>query len=226
MRPIPFTLAVATALAAAMAALAPAAVAGEPGRLLGTFQLTYYFVAEEERAGSWPLFTPGCSRVIALTSETFHHALSLEGTGRLRDGRLINYSEDCGCARAGNRGRRICYEEVDPVRYPWGMGARMGESHARLEPFRSVAVDPALVAVGTVVFSPEWRGGRWPDGSARDGCFRAEDSGTGVRGRHVDLFAGKPGWAKQLQEREIRQVRLYADSPLCRHLSNRLRVVQ
>ena len=134
---------------------------------------------------------------------------------------MLNYSEDCRCARKGHGGRRICYEEVDRSRYPWGTGARTGETQSRLEPFRSVAVDPGLVMVGSVLFIPEWRGGRWPDGSPRDGCFRAEDSGSGVRGRHVDLFAGKPGWAELLQQSGPPRVRLYADSPRCRHLSLR-----
>jgi 3D (Asp-Asp-Asp) domain-containing protein len=207
-------------LVAALAATLGLAAEG-PGRLLGTFRLTYYFVAEEKLPGDWPLFAPACSEVLAFTSREFHHALSLEGTGRLRDGRVLNYSEDCGCARAGHGGRRVCYEEVDRSRYPWGIGARKGETLARLEPFRSVAVDPGLVAAGSVLFIPEWRGGRWPDGSPRDGCFRAEDSGSGVRGRHVDLFAGKPTWAEALQASGPERVRLYADSPRCRHLVQR-----
>jgi 3D (Asp-Asp-Asp) domain-containing protein len=83
-----------------------------------------------------------------------------------------------------------------------------------------------LIAAGTVLFIPEWRAGHWPDHTPRDGCFRADDSGTGVRGRHVDLFAGKPGWAELLQQRKLERVRLYADSPLCRHLSSVLQVAR
>ena len=57
-----------SALLAAVLA-APLAVAAEnPGRLLGTFRLTYYFVAEEKHPGDWPLFAPACSGILAFTS--------------------------------------------------------------------------------------------------------------------------------------------------------------
>lgn len=192
----------------------------KPGRLLGTFRVTFYFVSEERGTGDWPLFSPACAEVLALASREFHHSLSLEGTGRLADGRMLNFSGDCPCARPGHLGRRICYELVDQGRYPWGLGARIGYSHVPLEPFRTVAVDPGVIPVGSVLFVPAWRGGRWPDGSARDGCFRAEDSGSGIRGRHVDLFSGKPEWAERLQGEGLKQVRVYAHSPLCRHLKS------
>jgi 3D (Asp-Asp-Asp) domain-containing protein len=195
--------------------------AEERGRPIGTFRITYYFVAEERETGTWPLFSSRCARVLARTSREFHHALSLEGTGRLMDGRLLNYAQDCPCARAGFAGRRICYEEVDQVRYPWGKGARFGEVHAPLEPFRSVAVDPALISAGSILFIPEWRSGTWPDGSRRDGCVRAEDSGSGVRGRHLDLFAGSLAWAEKLQSSAPARVRVFRDSPHCRHVRGR-----
>jgi 3D (Asp-Asp-Asp) domain-containing protein len=183
------------------------------------FRVTFYFVAEEAARGPWPLYAPSCRSVLAYTSRHFHHELSLEGTGRLLDGRLLNFSERCECARAGHGGSRACYEEVDRASFPWGKGGRLGGRVLPLRPFRSVAVDTALIPLGTALFIPAWRGGYWPDGSPRDGCFRAEDSGARVRGQHLDLFVGRPEWARRLQRGEPRRLNVFADAPVCAHLS-------
>lgn len=214
-----------SALAALLAGLAlvcaaPAAPADDPpGRLLGTFRLTHYFVAQEQHAGRgrWPLFSPACERILAHTSETFHHELSLEGTGRLRDGRLLNFSERCPCARPGFQGSRICYDVLDTGLFPWGRGAPFDGGHAALEPFRSVAVDPRLVPLGTVLYVPEFHGRRWPDGRFSDGCVRAEDIGRLIRNRHLDLFTGRPEWSEALFRKGMpSRVRVYVDNPACR----------
>jgi 3D (Asp-Asp-Asp) domain-containing protein len=200
---------------------APPAEADErAGRSLGNFRVTFYFVAEERADGGWPLYAPACQEILAFTSREFHHQISLEGTGRLLDGRLLNFSERCGCAHAGHGGSRICYEVVDPGTFPWGKGGKLSGRDLPLRPFRSLAVDPALIPLGTVLYVPAWRGGNWPDGTPRDGCFRAEDSGAAVRGRHVDVFAGRPDWAELLGRNEPERLRVFADSPACEHLTD------
>lgn len=210
-------LAFVSVVTAAMAAYGVFAGADSPGRPLGTFRVTHYYVAEETQTGQWPLYAPACRRVLARTSRAFHHDISLEGTGRLRDGRLLNFSERCSCARPGFRGSRICYEELDRSQFPWGRGARFGESHAPLVPFRSVAVDPEIVALGTVLYVPEWLGRAWPDGQISDGCVRAEDTGLLIRNRHLDLFVGSAGWAETLDSAHtVERVRVFADNPACR----------
>jgi 3D (Asp-Asp-Asp) domain-containing protein len=201
-------------------ALVPTANGEEAaGRFLGSFRVTYYYVAEERAGGAWPLFGPRCAGVLARTSREFHNAISREGTGRLRDGRLLNFSERCPCARDGHEGSRICYEEVDQAAFPWGKGGTLAGSAAPLRPFRTAAVDPALIPLGTVLYIPAWRGGHWPDGTVRDGCFRAADSGSAIRGRHVDLFAGRPEWAQALARRGPGRVRVFRNAPACAHLA-------
>jgi 3D (Asp-Asp-Asp) domain-containing protein len=172
---------------------------------LGTFRLTTYHLAIEGGAagqtpGDWPLFGPGCRRVLALAPRAFHHALSREGSGLLRDGRLLNFLERCPCARPGHAGSRICYIELARSAFPWGRGARLGEGFAPLRPFRSVAVDPAVIPLGTVLYVPALRGLRAPDGALLDGCLRAEDTGLAVRGHHLDLFTGLEVWARWLHD--------------------------
>lgn len=185
------------------------------GRPLGVFRITYYYVAQERAAGAWPLFAPACRAVLARTSREFHDALSLEGTGRLLDGRLLNFSERCPCARPGHGGNRICYEEVDPAHFPWGKGGRLGDRDLPLHPFRSLAVDPALIPLGTLLYVPALRGGRWPDGTPRDGCFRADDSGQRIRGRRLDFFAGRPDWARNLARQGPARVSVFAGAAAC-----------
>lgn len=199
---------------------------GSPARPLGRFHLTYYYIAQERlypvRSGKadWPLFGPACRRVLAYTSRAFHEKLSLEGTGLLRDGRLVNFEERCSCARPGYRGQRLCYTELDRRRYPWGRGARLGDRHMALAPFRSLAVDPVLIPVGSVLYLPALRGRRRPDGRLMDGCFRAEDSGAMIQGRHLDLFAGTAAWADWLRKAYgLAEVTAVLNAPRCAALA-------
>ena len=55
-----------------------------------------------------------------------------------------------------------------------------------------MAVDVAVIPLGTPLFIPEFVGLPRADGSPHDGCFIAEDRGIKVVGRHVDVFMGDP----------------------------------
>lgn len=191
-------------------------------RLLGRFKITYYHVAHEREQGDWPLYADACRSIIAHTSEAFHRELSLEGTGRLRDGRLLNFSQRCACARPGFEGSRACYLVLDTRLYPWGRGAphQEGPGFAALKPFRSVAVDPATVALGSVVFVPALQGKPAPGGGTLSGCFVAEDTGRLIQGRHLDLFAGKAEWGRTLLHGlSKKRVEVYHDPERCRSLA-------
>lgn len=173
----------------------------DPGA--GPFRLSYYWIAEEGKAPAshaWPLYGRDCRSVLARTYRAFHHALSREGTGLLRDGRMLNFDSRCPCAAPGHGGSRVCYRLVDRRAYPWGQGASGsgGDGPAPLRPLRSVAVDPAVIPLGTVLFLPELAGRPGPDGRIMDGCVRADDTGRLIRGRRVDLFAGHERWARWL----------------------------
>ncbi len=57
--------------------------------------------------------------------------------------------------------------------------------------FRTVAVDPARIKMGTVLFIPALRGeGFWNDGElfAHDGYVVASDRGGAIEGSHIDMF--------------------------------------
>lgn len=157
-----------------------------PGALHGTFQLTYYWVTAEadySGAADTTLYQPGCA-ALATVPAAFASSLDLEGTGRLRDGRVVNVDGACGCARSP------CYAPV-PVDHPWGTGVQ----NRPLAPYRSVAVDRTVIPYGTPLYVPELDGVTVPGdppwgGFVHDGCVLAADTGGGIVGMHVDWFVG------------------------------------
>lgn len=153
------------------------------GRKLGRFQVTYYWIASERRGHrghTRVLRDPSCRR-IARVSTRFARKLDLEGTGRLRDGRLLNVAGHCAC-----HGR--CYSIAGHA-HRFGFGV-----HNRpLSPFRSVAVDPSYVTIGERLYIPALDGVRMPGrppwgGFISNGCVVADDRGGGIRGRQLDFF--------------------------------------
>jgi 3D (Asp-Asp-Asp) domain-containing protein len=73
---------------------------------------------------------------------------------------------------------------------PYGDGVR----DFILVPFRTIAVDPATIPFGSLVYVPAARGSelRLPDGSTavHDGYFFAADRGGAIKGTHIDVFVG------------------------------------
>lgn len=164
----------------------PDARRGDPGESLGTFELTYYWVAYEgdhPGAADSDLFDPDCE-LLATVSSDFADAIALEGTGRLIDGRLLNVAGGCDCDTSP------CFIEAD-AEHPWGYGVQ----DRALAPFRSVAVDRDVIEYGTGLYLPALDGrtmpGEEPWGDfSHDGCVVAADTGGGIIGMHVDFFVG------------------------------------
>lgn len=73
------------------------------------------------------------------------------------------------------------------VNHPLGCGVRS----IPLMPFRTIAVDPRIVPLESVIFAPELRGISFEyDGRTftHDGYLFAGDRGGAIRGRHIDVF--------------------------------------
>jgi 3D (Asp-Asp-Asp) domain-containing protein len=145
------------------------------------FGLRFYWLAHEER------FEPEDDHLALYSREgffigvypaTFVKSLRMEGSGILADGRLINHAGRC------RFGTGTCYEAVDRNEYPFGRGA----GRRALVPFKSIAVDPRLVAIGEPLYIPEFDGLVLPDGSVHDGCVRADDTGGNIKYREMDFF--------------------------------------
>jgi 3D (Asp-Asp-Asp) domain-containing protein len=174
---------------------APRAVPPEPVELstahkLGSYRLTYYYLASQKPAqrGDVPLRDQK-GAVIARVPAKVRADLVMEGSGRLADGTLLNIAGHCA------PGRSPCFVRVDPTK-PWGLGVR---GH-HLSPFRTIAVDPRYVPIGTAVYIPELDGLRMPGarpfgGFVHDGCVVAADRGGHIKGRQFDFFvAARPGF--------------------------------
>lgn len=66
-----------------------------------------------------------------------------------------------------------------------------GASGKRLEPLVSVAVDPRVIPLGTILHD------------AQGNVYRAEDTGSAIKGNRIDLFIGNHQEAKRLGVKEI-----------------------
>ncbi len=72
---------------------------------------------------------------------------------------------------------------------PFGRGARY-----YVLPYRSIAVDSTVIPYGTVLYIPDARGKQvtLPNGTigTHDGYFFAADTGSAIKGNHIDTFIG------------------------------------
>ncbi|MEA2464203.1 MAG: hypothetical protein QOJ98_1950 [Acidobacteriota bacterium] len=145
---------------------------------VGRAVVTFYWVADEsspqyQRKASAVLRDPA-GRVIARTSMQFKLDLVRQGSGWLRDGRTVVYIKK---VTGESRFR------VSKAKYG------IGSTGCRLIPYRTIAVDPRFVKLGTKVYIPQMKGAQLPDGTIHDGMFIAADRGH-FRGAHIDFFVG------------------------------------
>lgn len=155
---------------------------------------TYYVLAiEDDFTGpqDTPIYDPN-GNVIANVRSDFLRDFCVEGSGRLTDGRVVNFDSICNYGDVCSFSHvQQCYHVLDANRYPWGRGTG---DHS-ITPLRSIAVDPSVIPLGSTVYIRQFDGVRIPSidgigGFRHDGCFRAEDTGGAIQGVHIDIFAG------------------------------------
>lgn len=150
-------------------------------KLLGKFRPTFYRILDES-ADEWsgkdetePILTPD-GDLIKEVGARFKRHLDIEGSGRLSDGRIVNITRQVdGEAR---------YSVVRNA--PYGLG----DHGYKLIPFRTLAVDPRVIPLGTVLYVPDLVGVRLPTGELHDGYVFAHDTGGGITGDRIDVFVG------------------------------------
>jgi 3D (Asp-Asp-Asp) domain-containing protein len=205
-----------TSVAAVDGAPPNAPIAG--GRSLGTFRNTYYdFPSETDYDGPTVLLPNKSCGKIAEVPQAFFEAICVQGSGTLRRGTTVSFSKrDCDCAPLCPRtGQKICFDELDGHEFPWGRGA----TGKPITPLLTVAVDPAVIPLGTPIYVPELDGmPRDATGaSVHDGCFVAQDRGHAVTGQHIDIFTGHPStttlWNRRVPSNA--GVTVVLDSPRC-----------
>lgn len=190
----------------------------EGGRVVGRFKNTYYdFPSERELSGGAPvgIFDASCTPVAQVSSEFFER-MCVQGSGTLASGDTVSFAKrDCSCAATCPKtNQRLCFDRLDAATFPWGRGAT-GRPIAAL---RTLAVDPSVVPMGSLVYVPEFDGLSLPGGAEHDGCFIAQDRGMWVKGRHIDVFAGTPAMRLTLEKQVATGsgVTVILDSPRCR----------
>lgn len=188
------------------------AVVEDAPKPIGQFNITFYYVIGEEEVApkavakapvpvndndtaelaaivapeTTKLYSKeGCTE-IAEVSKEFASQLALQGTGKLHDNRVLNIEGQCNCEHTP------CFKVTETA---WGTAG----SGKALQPFRTVAVDPRVVKLGSLLYVPLLAGrlmpGRAPwGGFIHDGCVEAEDTGGGIDGNQLDLFVGRKAY--------------------------------
>jgi 3D (Asp-Asp-Asp) domain-containing protein len=145
------------------------------------FRLSFYWIAYESEYANEAYDTPIYTRrgyYIGSFPQAFVFELKLEGSGILRDGRVLNYDGEC------NYGMGTCFKTLALEEHPLGAGVQ----GRPLEPFRSIAIDPRYIPIGATVYVPELVGVLLPDGTRHDGCLRADDMGGAIKEHKIDFF--------------------------------------
>lgn len=149
---------------------------------LGRFKPSFYWIALETEDGL-PRNKPVLDmegNILAMVSEKFYKELRLEGTGRLLDGRLLNYH---GRVTLPDGTKEIRYRFCGPEA-PYGYGYE----DIPLIPFRSIAVDTTVIPIGSKIYIPAAKGAKLPDGEIHDGMFFALDIGDAIKNKRIDIF--------------------------------------
>jgi 3D (Asp-Asp-Asp) domain-containing protein len=113
--------------------------------------------------------------VIAHVGAKFRRELDVEGSARLRDGRIVNIE-----GSFDGQTRFLVIEHA-----PFGVGA----PGYKLMPWRTVSVDPKRIALGTVLFIPALAGIQLPSGELHDGFCFAHDTHDGAADS-LGIFVG------------------------------------
>lgn len=220
-----------TAVAASSASATSAPTADEPVELVlegggkglnfrsgERFRNTYYDFPKEDAGTKDAAIYDATCKLITNVTRDFHDRVCVQGSGRLSTGETISFAKrNCDCAAVCPRtDQKICFERLDPARFPTGRGA-LGKP---ITPLRSIAVDSSVIPLGTIVFIPEFKGLELADGRRHDGCFIAEDRGLKVVGRQIDIFTGDPSITAAVNSKvpSNKGVRVYPNDVRCRGL--------
>lgn len=151
-------------------------------KFVGKLGPSFYWIALEE-------LSPGekTERVLDINEKTlvkvskgFMRHLRLEGTGRLTDGRVLNFHQ-WHILPDGKKEIRYRFAKKDA---PYGYGYE----DRKLKAFKSVAVDPTVIPLDSILYIPAARGTKLPDGTIHNGYFEAIDVGQAIVNKRIDVF--------------------------------------
>ena len=144
---------------------------------IGDLKPSFYWVAVETNDGQAKnqSLRDMDGKVLAHVSLKYYNAIKLEGTGKLLDGRIINFA-----GRVKGEVRYLICPPDAPYGYCYDF--------AKLYPFKSLAVDPTVIPLGSKVYLPDAVGAVLPDGTVHDGFFTASDIGEAIKDQRIDVF--------------------------------------
>lgn len=169
-----------------------------------TLWSTYYYIWSATEQGTGLPLLGGSGQPISGPLSPFDWCKgAIEGTLRIRaaDGSTKTYNHldkkgpiqvDCQAVLKSANPKLI---ESAKSRYTLARG-RFGDGVKgyQLIPYRSIAVDPQRIPIGSVIFIPGIRGQSFklPNGvtTAHDGYFFAADIGSMIGDNHIDIFTG------------------------------------
>lgn len=165
---------------------------------------TEYYVHITQEGGTIPFLAPNGDTLAFCSTQCDFCTASLEGTVFLTDStgghRVLNYASrskesQLNCRECSKYAKsKLNVESWGSVRWKLSSGFGEGVKGYRLVPYRTVAVDPAHISYGSVLYIPAAKGIRihLEDGSSieHDGYFFAGDTGGAIKGNHIDVFTG------------------------------------
>jgi 3D (Asp-Asp-Asp) domain-containing protein len=150
----------------------------EPHEKISRALVTFYWIIDESSSHYKGKRTSELrdvhGNVLAYTYHRFKLDLVREGTGWLKDGRTVMFEKKVN----GESRFRITSSKYG-----------LSSNGCPLVPFRTIAVDPHVIRIGSRVYVPQLKGMVLPDGTTHDGMFIAADRGH-FRGKHLDFFIG------------------------------------
>jgi len=189
---------------------------GSAGKIIGGFELGYYFRADAGRykdAADTTIYDAEC-REIDEVPEGFVDALVKEQIGLLDDDAgTIQVAGECGCDTSP------CFRVLDEKEFPWGFGLDQRPT----DPFRSLAADPAEIPLGTIVYIEALDGQRMPGEEpwgdfVHDGCVQVDDASNAFDDDKVGLFTGRVREYVELSEDLQDEVEIRHGGDRCRYL--------
>ncbi len=140
-------------------------------RYAGRFKVTYYWAVDEAEYPenkSIPIYLADGS-LLGRFADNFVKAFKTEAAANLRDGRKISYLKKANRAMVVDR--------------------FLGIRGYKLTDLKSIAVDPRIIPIGSVVYIPQAEN-VVIDGRRHNGIFYAHDIGSAIQGKHIDIFLG------------------------------------
>jgi 3D (Asp-Asp-Asp) domain-containing protein len=148
--------------------------------VVGKFKNTYYYIIDEsdEKYLNLPRtekILDAQDNILAYVSLRFKRDLIMEGSGKLLDGRVVNFDK-----KINNESRF----HITPFDFGRGVG------NCPLIPYYTVAIDPKIVPLGSLLYIDELVGMKLPDGSIHNGFVWAHDIGSAIQNYRIDIFVG------------------------------------